>query len=298
MKRIPKFLSEFFIKMRKIKIGISYSEKLAISLEEIEKLVDVIEISNLSDLKKIPKEKEWLFHFRYKNPFDSKSGSLSLLDLKGIEQSFSLAQKELLKRPPSLFSFHLGHSARNREKILPDFHNIAKGDILKKDEIIKEFKKTLNWISKNIPFSLAIENLDYHPGGAYEHICEPEFINYFLREFPSFYLLIDIAHSQISAYYLNNENNILKSTKEYLSILLLDRVKEVHLSHPLFQNKKGIDASLPITKVEKKLLQFLFQKASNIEYLIFEMRPLFKKTKKEDFIKQLEEIRSLLTSFS
>lgn len=67
------------------------------------------------------------------------------------------------------------------------------------------------------------ENLNYFPGGAYEIVCEPEFITE-LTVRADIELLLDIGHVTISA------RNLGASAEAYLDALPLSRVSEIHLS--------------------------------------------------------------------
>jgi uncharacterized protein (UPF0276 family) len=72
---------------------------------------------------------------------------------------------------------------------------------------------------------LLLENLDYCPEGAYEHVCEPEFIGEVL-EATDCGLLLDLAHLQVTASWFGLDAETL------LDRLPLERVVEVHLSSP------------------------------------------------------------------
>ena len=72
---------------------------------------------------------------------------------------------------------------------------------------------------------LLLENLDYCPEGAYEHICEPAFIRE-VTEAADAGLLLDLAHLQVTASWRKIEPEAL------LEALPLQRVGALHLSSP------------------------------------------------------------------
>ncbi|MBI4608253.1 MAG: DUF692 family protein, partial [Candidatus Rokubacteria bacterium] len=70
---------------------------------------------------------------------------------------------------------------------------------------------------------LGIENLYDVPTGAYEHVCEPEFITAFAEEF-DLHLVVDIGHAVVSAY------NLRMPVRDYLFALPLARLREIQIS--------------------------------------------------------------------
>jgi hypothetical protein len=70
-----------------------------------------------------------------------------------------------------------------------------------------------------------LENLDYCPEGAYEHVCDPAFIREVL-ELSGAGLLFDLAHWQVSANWLGYD------PLEVLDLIPLERAVEIHLSSP------------------------------------------------------------------
>jgi len=102
---------------------------------------------------------------------------------------------------------------------------------------------------------LLLENLNYFKTGAYEHICDPEFISQVLEENDVF-LLLDTAHVVVSAF------NMGMDIYDYLNQLPLEKIFEVHLSKPGFINGNMEDLhSLP-DEDEYKILSFLLKHSS------------------------------------
>ncbi len=105
----------------------------------------------------------------------------------------------------------------------------AEGEPLTEQQIISTAGERLNFIQADFGGTLAFENLDYNDTGAYEHVCEPEFISRVVEHF-NLGLLLDIAHARVSAFKLGY------SLTEYIDLLPLPSVVEVHISHAGYQN--------------------------------------------------------------
>jgi len=122
-----------------------------------------------------------------------------------------------------LFSFDFGPAV---EKVsVKDHYYVTESRILSKTEIQDKISENLDYVKKKFRGILAVENLNYFPTPAYEHVCEPDFLRHVI-EGAGLYLVLDIAHAKISAH------NLGYDVRQYLSSLPLDRVREVHLSAP------------------------------------------------------------------
>ena len=244
--------------MKGKKLGVSWSPILPEIWEEIKEVVDSVEFANLSDLGKIP-VLNWTFHYRRLDSYDMKSESLNLLNPEKIRNSFENIEAFVLKKKPRIISVHLGFPCEKVGKMPPDDHNYALSEILPREEVKERILDSLDYLTANLEIPLAIENLDYHPGGAYEYVCEPDFIREILEKNPRVFLLLDIAHVEISAIELSKEKPENRSavTREYLKDLPLERVIELHLNAPTWENNVGLDMHLPLTRVEETLLKEL-----------------------------------------
>ena len=103
--------------------------------------------------------------------------------------------------------------------------------ILRPEQILSTAADRIAQIRKNFSGTIALENLDYHQGGAYEYVCNPDFIARALDDL-DVYLALDIGHLLVSCFNLNIE------PLSYASRLPLERVREVHLSHSEGDNDK------------------------------------------------------------
>jgi len=124
-------------------------------------------------------------HVQYLLSPDQKPTTLNLVSADTLEllkdERSPLYQAYKFLRP-RVISFHLGFSSEEVGTEGIDNHNYAIGRILSRDETFERISLSLITISdkfKKMGYKgkLLIENLDYHPTGAYEHICEPSFIS-------------------------------------------------------------------------------------------------------------------------
>lgn len=102
---------------------------------------------------------------------------------------------------PFVVSFHLGFSSKLTGTEGIDNHNYAIGEVLSEKEIFETITESLTIISEMLRKrgyngKILIENLDYHPTGAYEYVCDPEFISKIAKE-TGYGVLLDIAHTII-----------------------------------------------------------------------------------------------------
>jgi uncharacterized protein (UPF0276 family) len=149
-----------------------------------------------------------------------------------------------LTRAPWL-SVHLGFSAAEIE-----FSEgmQAKTPTLPRDELFANMCRNVRALAAAIPVPLILENLDYLPSGAYEHICEPAFIAGVLAETGAG-LLLDLAHARVSAARLG------VPIGEYLAQLPLNRVRQIHMSGPRPRDDVLADAHEPLMDEDYELLR-------------------------------------------
>jgi uncharacterized protein (UPF0276 family) len=156
-----------------------------------------------------------------------------------------------LTRAPWL-SVHLGFSAAEVEF---DEGMQAKTPTLPRDELFANICRNVRTLAAAIPVPLILENLDYLPSGAYEHICEPEFIAAVLAETGAG-LLLDLAHARVSAARLG------MPIDEYLTQLPLDRVRQIHVSGPRPRDGILADAHEPLLDEDYALLRDVLRRTA------------------------------------
>lgn len=120
------------------------------------------------------------------------------------------------------FSVHLGFSAAD---VAFDHGMQARSPVCSRRDAFEAICRNIRLLADSIAVPLIIENLDYNPGGAYEYICEPDFIAEVLRE-TKVGLLLDLAHARVSAARLGY------TIAAYLDHLPLERVMQIHVSGP------------------------------------------------------------------
>jgi len=168
------------------------------------------------------------------------------------KDALRLSKKRLQITKAPFFSIHIGFSAA-----LVKFENgmQALSPTLEKQELLKKMVANILELKKQIDVPLLLENLDYVPAAAYEHICEAEFISDLLTQSDTF-LLLDLAHAQVSA------SRFAMSIDEYLSLLPLNRVRQLHLSGPRARDAVLYDAHEPLLKRDYDLLKKVLTKTS------------------------------------
>jgi len=94
-----------------------------------------------------------------------------------------------------------------------------------------------------------VENLDYNPGGAYETVCTPTFISQVVKE-SGVGSLLDLAHARISAAALG------LAVEDYLLLLPLEQVRQLHINRPLWNGERLWDAHEALQAEDEMLLQW------------------------------------------
>lgn len=119
---------------------------------------------------------------------------------------------------------------------------------LDRDETLASMVRTASDLAGRLEVPLLLENLDYQATGAYAHICEPAFVRE-LIEASGTYLLLDLAHAQVSA------DRLGVDATTYLAELPLDRVRQLHVSGPRLAGGVMVDAHEPLRDEDVRLLQ-------------------------------------------
>ena len=127
---------------------------------------------------------------------------------------------ELTRTP--WFSMHLGFAS---ERVRFVDHMLPESEPLERQELLARIVEVTNEARLHCPLQVLLENLDYCPEGAYEHVCEPEFIAEVV-EMTGAGLLFDTAHWRVSGSWLGYD------PIDALDRLPLERVVEIHVSSP------------------------------------------------------------------
>jgi uncharacterized protein (UPF0276 family) len=142
-------------------------------------------------------------------------------------------------------SVHLGFSAA---EVVFDGVTRARSPVLGREQLLTTVCHNLTVLRAALPVPVIVENLDYNPSGAYEHICEPAFIRA-VAERSGVGLLLDLAHAQVSAAALG------MSITAYLTALPLERVRQLHVSRPCWRDGRLVDVHEALTDQDYALLE-------------------------------------------
>jgi hypothetical protein len=102
---------------------------------------------------------------------------------------------------------------------------VAVGESIPDDVYLERATRNIHWLRGQFGGYVHAENLNYFPTGAYERVCEPEFVRR-LIDATGIGLLLDVAHALISASNLGYADPM-----GYIRQLPLERVREIHASH-------------------------------------------------------------------
>lgn len=253
-----------------LKLGVTYNlhnTKVKQVIERVADKIDFIEIKNL-ELSLLQSKKEILkrfpmsMHVQYLSK-QEKPTTLNLVSDR-TKEIISDENSELYRAfdflNPFVVSFHLGFSSKLVGTQGIDSHNYAISEVLSESEVFESITESLNIISEMLRKrgyngEMLIENLDYHPTGAYEYICEPEFISKIARR-TGYKVLLDLAHTIISSHAL--EMDVI----DFIEKIGIDLIYEVHVNSPLHEDGKWYDLNEPFYNNEegKEIIEYLIER--------------------------------------
>ena len=152
------------------------------------------------------------------------------------------------------FSLHLGFAS---ERVRFDAHMLPVSEPLGRDELLARTVESVRRAKAYLELPLLLENLDYCPEGAYEHVCDPAFISEVLAE-TDCGLLLDIGHLLVTASWFEVEPEVL------LARMPIERLVEVHVSgpRPLAGNIERLDDVHDVVgESEVRLLRMVLEQA-------------------------------------
>lgn len=148
---------------------------------------------------------------------------VSLADPGYVDDAWGERANAAIRRAATpWFSLHLGFAS---ERVRFVEHMLPESEPLGRDELLTRTVASVRRAKAYLDLPLLLENLDYCPEGAYEHVCDPAFIGEVLDE-TDCGLLLDIGHLLVTASWFEVEPD------EMLARMPLERVVEVHLSGP------------------------------------------------------------------
>jgi uncharacterized protein (UPF0276 family) len=157
-------------------------------------------------------------------------------------------------------SFHLASCYSN-----PKLNNLNIFEIGNKkansQEMINNALYNVKKIKSFFPkIQISVENNNYYDTGAYEFVCDPEFISNIVNK-TGISFLFDYSHALISSYNLNIKFD------SYIDKLPMNKINQIHLSRPIMKNTFYSDEHLlpMIDDFTKKLIS-----SRNIRYITVE----------------------------
>ena len=160
---------------------------------------------------------------------------------------------------PEFFSFHLGFSCEELKSGGQFDFATALSEVLPEDEVRRRILDNIAFVKKTYlkRGEILLENLDFNPkdrSGAYEYVCDPDFIDSILTA-GGCRMLLDIGHANCSA-----QNMGCDDVMGFINKLPLEKVVEVHMSGAGRKDELAHDTHHPITKEGQKEVEYL-QKA-------------------------------------
>lgn len=196
-------------------LGATWSPALA-ALDDLDSLVDIVEVPGWGlDAALAARSAPLLLH--------NLDMDVSLADTGYVDGEWAARANAAIRTAQSpWFSLHLGFSC---ERVRFEEHMLPVSQVLPRDELLERIATTATAAHEMVQVPLLLENLDYCPEGAYEFVCESDFIRQVL-DASGCGMLLDIGHLRVSASWLGI------APEQLLAELPLDRVGEVHVSSP------------------------------------------------------------------
>jgi uncharacterized protein (UPF0276 family) len=171
----------------------------------------------------------------------------SLAHPKALEVPGALAtMRETIARTRAPWhSVHLGFASAEVAAEGPMM--VPRSPVLGRDALLAAIAGNARALARAVPARLLLENLDYWPSGAYDHVSDPAFIAEVLEDADAGFLL-DIAHARVAAAHLR------MPVDEYLSRLPLARVRELHVSGPRPRDGVLTDAHETLSEEDYRLV--------------------------------------------
>jgi uncharacterized protein (UPF0276 family) len=197
-------------------LGVAWSPAAA-ALQDLARLVDFVEVPGWALEGLFPRPPRHLV-------LHNLDLDASLADPVYVDDAWGArARAAIAASQTPWFSLHLGFAServRFVEHMLPESPPLERTEL--RERIVASVARARQHLTQT---TLLLENLDYCPEGAYEHICEPAFIAEVLDATDA-RLLLDLAHLQVTASWFESDAETL------LDQFPLERVTEVHLSSP------------------------------------------------------------------
>ena len=220
-------------------LGVRWSEAARDALE----LVDFIEINGWTPVDELPELRRVLHNV-------DMDFSLTAPDIATAAWLAHLEAAVARSGTPWL-SLHLGFSAA---RVQFDNGMLPRSPVLDAATTLERIVAAARYARERLSVPLLLENLDYNGGGAYEHICEPDFIAAVI-EAVDCGLLLDLAHLRVSA------TDLGQDPRDYIARLPLERLVELHVSGPRQVGARLEDTHHELADVDEELLRWVLARA-------------------------------------
>lgn len=222
--------------------------------ETAEKLIsasDCLECRDESHYATYPKQ--YLFHF-----------DLDIIHGWNQKQKRYLSSAIGSKPDLKIVTFHMGSSCRDR--VVEDGVYQPAGKVYPQEELFLNAKNNIAWLrdlnKKDIV--IGVENNNYYPTPAYQHVTEGDFITHIVRD-NGVSFAFDLAHAKITAH-----NKKIEYSR-YLSTLPMGEIIQIHISNYKVNEKNiAYDAhELPdesILREAERLAKAYLPKYLTVEY--------------------------------
>jgi uncharacterized protein (UPF0276 family) len=233
-----------------VKLATPISQLLHGASDEIVALSDCLECRDHSAESTLPRQ--YLFHCEKEiaRPWDEKDH----VYIKNVV----LAKPDL-----RLISFHM--AACCSDPVIKNGMYVPGGTMYTRDELLKFAIENIRWLKGVLPpqVKIAIENNNFYPTGAYQHVTDANFISEVVDR-AGIRFLFDMAHAEITAW------NTKVSSEDYLAALPMRQVIQIHVSqHALNAEGMAFDAhTLPNGNFYERVRAFT--ETLNPEYLTVE----------------------------
>jgi uncharacterized protein (UPF0276 family) len=306
--------------MNRLRTGISAHRNLK---PAVFRKADYVEVKKITKEEvcyyKSMVERPLYFHLQY--TADDRYYLPSAMSLQPLMNDIAQAY---LAGQPEIISLHFGPASSSISLDTETYIAVADAPLVEPNEILQRLEENLKLLKCCFPKTrLLVENLEFIPesmsGGSCRYIQEADFFSSAVRKWNEEGILdgiiFDVAHGLITAanhpYYnglegdpedtdwdyirllKEGEKDILECYKNYLSLMPLDLVEEVHLSGILcLDSGVWVDAHREIGRRELEAFELLLGKIPprNLSITLEYYR------NSETAIEQLETIQTLLKS--
>lgn len=241
-------------------------------LKEILNLSDALEIRDIS--KEVTSCLPRLYH-----------SDLNIVEI-WTEEEMKNALSIINKNKVCLASFHLSSCVPHPQSIDGIYQPNQKK--FSQTQMMENVQKNIASIKSklsNREVTLAIENNNYFPTGAYETVTEPKFINSVLEKF-NLKLILDISHAEIAAH------NRHLHKDDYVKNFNIENVFQIHLSHAKKTPELYTDAHLELEEEDWDNFKKILNRCPNVKFVTIEY---YKNA--QQLLEMLGKLRKILYEF-